>query len=642
MKFVFLRAVQPQNRLRFRRFNKSIPGLPKSRLGGRHCSISMLMLLTFLGIFSTQPDLTIADEPAVNGEMSVDTIHQHLHAGEFAAARRASQALPQAERDRARALIAQKLSSAGQTTAAFEDLQAINNPTLANSTIAAMLNRTSSGNPLGYSSYSPNDGEGLSNNDGGLNPLQGNPGGGSMADFSQLMNLIQTVIAPDQWEALGGPSTLFPYPAGIYVDPSGLVRDVAVLPSDRVGGIDNLAGQLRVPTDAQSNEDWTAPASLRIVSLKRLRETYLRHATLGQHIPLALQNLAGLSEIRYVIVDTDDILLAGPVGGINPGANPWPQDLSNQKTALGLDLLVASAHSVLHQQAYGCSIDPTPEGVQAAAKVSQEISSRSLSPALAAEALAKAMGKQDILLFDVPADQPLAWLLVDADRHMKQLALGQHPMPAGVANYLDIIEQATKDPAIQAVPGGQFLRMWFSTNPKQVQKASSSMTFELSGLPIKLITAKEFADGQGGRVQAGDDPLGQQFAAGFNRHFEAIAAKYPIYDRLRGAFEMTAALQLVKSQIGADAFARLVGELANPDLVLDQTVAVPTRCDSLAVRHTIRTPNKRHEVFVVSGGVKVDPAVSLVSEFSTYPVLDELAIGSEQAPLSNTRWWWDR
>ncbi len=36
-------------------------------------------------------------------------------------------------------------------------------------------------------------------------------GGGSFADFDSLMQLIQTTVSPDTWEALGGPSTMAPY-----------------------------------------------------------------------------------------------------------------------------------------------------------------------------------------------------------------------------------------------------------------------------------------------------------------------------------------------------------------------------------------------------------------------------------------------
>jgi len=40
-------------------------------------------------------------------------------------------------------------------------------------------------------------------------------GGGSLADFGTIMQLIQTTVAPETWDALGGPSTMFPYPQNL-------------------------------------------------------------------------------------------------------------------------------------------------------------------------------------------------------------------------------------------------------------------------------------------------------------------------------------------------------------------------------------------------------------------------------------------
>ena len=47
------------------------------------------------------------------------------------------------------------------------------------------------------------------------NPPSGSGGGGAFADFDSLMNLIQTTVEPDTWEALGGSSTMAPYPQNL-------------------------------------------------------------------------------------------------------------------------------------------------------------------------------------------------------------------------------------------------------------------------------------------------------------------------------------------------------------------------------------------------------------------------------------------
>lgn len=53
---------------------------------------------------------------------------------------------------------------------------------------------------------------------GGFGPSSSGPGGrggGSFADFQSLIDLIQTTVVPDTWEALGGPSTMAPYPQNL-------------------------------------------------------------------------------------------------------------------------------------------------------------------------------------------------------------------------------------------------------------------------------------------------------------------------------------------------------------------------------------------------------------------------------------------
>jgi len=46
-------------------------------------------------------------------------------------------------------------------------------------------------------------------------PGLGGAGGGAFADFDSLIALIETTVAPETWETLGGPSTMQPYPQNL-------------------------------------------------------------------------------------------------------------------------------------------------------------------------------------------------------------------------------------------------------------------------------------------------------------------------------------------------------------------------------------------------------------------------------------------
>jgi hypothetical protein len=636
------------------------------------CGIRATILSTGLclchGAIGQQGDVSTPEDLGA-GLLGADhLIADHLAAGEFVSARKMIDQREGRGREIGHLQLATSLEANGLGRQAAAELGRVQDPDLLRTALrsrssgpgAALfgnrrgdVGRVAGGNGLGdivfgngsqggYGDGATGSGVGLPNDGSGDSRGAGAAGGGAIADFDSLMQLIQTTVAPDSWDTVGGPSTMFPYRSGIYVDAEGLVRDVQVDSGDRLASLRNATSIEAPRWSVTENSDWTAPANQRVVSLRRLRDAYRRQVADGLDPTLAMQNLAGLSEIRYVIVESDDLLLVGTVGGIDPAASPWPRDRATGMTTLGLDLLVASAAAVRDHAAYGCSIDPTPEGMEAAAATAAKIANREIPPATAATALATALGPQNILLFDIPTDQPLAWLLVDADRHMKQLALGLHPMPPGVLNYLDVVERSTRQSPENGIPNGQLLRMWFAVQPKQVRRAAGSLTFEMEGRPIRLATAKEIFDDAGQRQQAGNDPIGKAFAEEFNRHFDSIAATYPVYDRLRGAFELTAAMQLVLSQTDAETYQRLISEFAIPEWMFAGTVNTPKFCDSVAVRHTIRTPRQRHEVYIVSGGIKIDPEESLVSKIDTYPVLDNLGIASSDAPPQNTRWWWDR
>lgn len=49
----------------------------------------------------------------------------------------------------------------------------------------------------------------------GGSPSSGAGGGSSFADFQSLIDLIQTTVSPDTWDALGGPSTMREYPQNL-------------------------------------------------------------------------------------------------------------------------------------------------------------------------------------------------------------------------------------------------------------------------------------------------------------------------------------------------------------------------------------------------------------------------------------------
>ncbi len=234
---------------------------------------------------------------------STQDAQEHLAAGEFAAAIKAVEQIPAQGRDRVLAQIASAQSSSGETVAAGSTLQGIQSPS--------------------------NLGEGM----------QGaGRGGGSFADFQSLIDLIQTTVVPDTWEALGGPSTMAPYPQGVYVDATGTIRDCETFAAtDGVEDLKSLLARSDRVGEADQPLAWRQPSALRCVSIRRLMDQWTRLQVNGLAPSDAMMQMAGISQVQYLILEDDDIVIAGPVGGIEQ-VQGWYRDrrIGSQSVATGL------------------------------------------------------------------------------------------------------------------------------------------------------------------------------------------------------------------------------------------------------------------------------------------------------------------
>ena len=101
---------------------------------------------------------------------------------------------------------------------------------------------------------------------------------------------------------------------------------------------------------------------MRCVSLRRLMDARTRVRLNGTGTPESMTHMAGLSRIQYLFIDGDDIVIAGPVGGVD-SFQGWYRDRESGLNALRLDFFAASLASALNNQPFGCTIDPTTQGL---------------------------------------------------------------------------------------------------------------------------------------------------------------------------------------------------------------------------------------------------------------------------------------
>lgn len=495
------------------------------------------------------------------------------------------------------------------------------------------------------SSLNQNRGGGSDVNPGVVGQAAGGRGG-SMIDFGPLINLIQTTIAPDTWqETTGGPSTIAPYAAGIVVDSTGLITDIEQSAKATDSELlDNIAvmlardhrEQVDFAASGKATQEWRMPSAIRCVSIRRLTEQIAKRRLTGQPIDDEIRHLAGISRVQYVVSDStnNDIVLVGQVGGIESHEG-WFRDSRTGAAAIRIDYLAACLAAVISRQPLGCSIDPTPESLGVAANFSAAIRDGKIAEGIADEAMREALGDQNVRIFGVAGDTPIAYLMVQADRHMKRLSLGLEPMPRGVDNYLDVVSRHIR----KGPPDGQLLRLWFTAVPMAVRVSSDGRVHELGGRPMKLQSETERSSETGERIAAADDVRLVDFVDGFNRNLDEIARQYPAYAALESVYHAAAVAELIHR---TDSQSRL-NQWLGPLLMDDPSAGIlqtPKRVASIAVGHTIRKGNKRHFLVLASGGVVLSPQELIAERFASYPTLDHVAKSTGNA-AADDRWWWD-
>lgn len=475
-------------------------------------------------------------------------------------------------------------------------------------------------------------------------------GGGAMADFGSLMQLIQTTIVPDAWEDVGGPSTMFPYPQGIWIDLRRALSFVGEGPTDEVAawqqevlsalshhptGIADGAWPTRTTRRHRPDEGaWRSPATIRCVSLAGWLRAGPQVAD-GRPPSAAWQHLAGLSAIRFVWVGDHDVWIAGPVGGIER-RDGWLVDRDTGHGISDWRSLATCLAAAETGQAFGCSIDPTPEGLRRAIALGDDIRAGQVKVTAASEPMRQALGRQRVDLFGLAHDTAVASLLVEADRHMKRLAIGDQPMPAGVRNYRTFVDRFID----QGPPDGLLLRLWFTAHPIAVRGDPRRGAYELAGPVMRLSGENERAVASGERGHVTADPRTEAFVQEFNRRFDEIRDAYPVYAALESVYRSAALAELLRRTVDpASPVAELLRQIAVAGASRPEAVDVPREVESIVAGHSVRRGRQRHHLLIASGGVLVDPRESLPDEVGQYPVVSRDRV--EPRRQATRHWWWD-
>jgi hypothetical protein len=471
--------------------------------------------------------------------------------------------------------------------------------------------------------------------------VQSNPQrGGAQADFDTLMDLITNTVKPQSWDGVGGPGTISPFSNGVYVDASGELKRAVRTEPARGLAIERLASLV-----AAENKNAKTAAPLRKISLPRLEKHVQLALAAGRHPDEAMLNLAGLERIKFVWIypETGDLVLAGPAG-------PWRLDdggravsAKNGRPVVQLDDLVVVLRllSSAPQATFGCSIDPTAEGL---ARTNQFVAASSAVPLKPGQRgnwlknFRNQMGRQSISVEGLDPRTHAARVLVEADYHMKLVGMGLEPGTLEVPSYLDLIKPARG----QAPPPMEVLRWWFTLKYDAIRASEDRNAFELRGSGVQVLSENELLNHLGRRVHTGkSDPLNQEFADRFTRNFAVLAEKYPIYAELQNVFDLALVSALIQSE--------KLHERVNWHMTCfndaDQYRVVlgpAPRSVETVINH--RVINGRQIIAGVSGGVHVSPwslTKATAIRVDDYGALDAQRRNSAAEELPLEAWWWD-
>ncbi len=598
------------------------PGMLRGRHGrfGTLLVIAAMLVAGSRGSLAQRPGAPDAAEQNA-GQPKVATQHQPAGDDAQPEVQAGRSKLPAGQRDRLLAVLAIARIGGGDATSSAATYGAFE--------AARFGNRPTTGQPAGTGQSAP---------------TPGGAGGAAFADFGSLMQLIETVVVPDTWEALGGPSAMSPYPQGIFLDPRATVRRESELPEDAVAMLREVLGRRGIaeseawearnrPPDA-----WRSAARIRCVSLGGLLKHRAEVQAAGGAVPDEMNYLAGLSTVRFVWIDDDDIVLAGRVGGIDR-SDRWYVDRETGRGAIQLSDLAVSLGAATAERPFGCTIDPSTEGLQRAVAVGESIRSGRVAMGKAAEAFGQALGPQRVEVFGTPADTSLAARLVEADRHMKRLALGKESMPGRVRNYLDFVNVHID----RGPPDELLLRLWFTAEPMAMRSDRAGTAFELAGSAMRLSGQNERALASGRRGELTVDVRTESFVEEFNERFAEIRAAYPIYGSLEAVFQAAAVAEVIHRHAPEDSIAGGLVEsllaVATADVATDPA---PVEVDSIVANHSVRHGRKRHHLLIASGGVSVDPRQGLTDKSIHYGSIATLDDATATRPPAADPWWWDR
>ena len=594
-----------------------------------------LLTAGVLAAFASSRGLA-ADGPAGSG--SLDSVEAHLAAGEFAPALDlAERAADPAERSRLLGRVAHAQRDWGDPAAAWRTARRAPDGGLRN-TILAQLRQ-----PL----FEGVGGDLTNDRANGPQANSATAAGGAQADFTQLVDLITSTIAPESWDAVGGAGSVSPYINGVFVDPEAALRRGLV--EEHGSALPGGAALTRL-RQADLSDEARLGTELRVLSLRALERAVRERARAGLPPTASMQHLGGITRLRFVALDpvARDVLIGGPAEGWEYLSDGEPVGIVSRRPPLRLDDLIVLFRFFAEpeQSTFGCSINPRPDNLKSVVAFVDESNSRgALRPSAVkrwVEQLHEKLGAQDVVVQGLPRDTRAARVMVVANYRMKLVGLGKLDGGPNVPDCFKLWRKSgqAEGKGAQGMGGAiEALRWWLTMRYDAIAHDPSRTAYELRGASVLVQSENQFVTERGERIATGAaEPVNRQFAENFTKHYDELARRDPVFADLANLFDLGLLAVLWRSErLGeridwpGTPFGRDLGYSPVPETPI-------TEVDSV-VAH--RVFDRRDIVVQVAGGVQA-PLGDIPRQANLRREDEALTnLRSRVSPPPETsRWWW--
>jgi len=464
--------------------------------------------------------------------------------------------------------------------------------------------------------------------------------GGSGADFTQLIALIQSETSGPWFDDEGVGGTISEFETGVRVDPTGRLQ--MITRRDVGNRLKTLGSNARA---ADLNDDMSQPSNLRMVSLTRLEQEVAQRLADGQPVVETMKHLAGLSRIQYVFVypEENEIVVAGPAEGWNYDENGMAVGAESGRPALNLEDLVTVLRTFSKDGMgiFGCSINPREAGLKKLKAYVEKSNARGpINSRLVrtwVKNLQKQLGLQDIVVYGVPQDSRVCRVIVEADYRMKLIGIGKLDGGSEIKSFFDLLPLNLQ----QSPPNLDALRWWLTMKYESVTHSPDRNVFGFEGSSVLCQSENQLVTSQGKRIQTGkSEATNRLFAEKFTQHYDELAERDLVFADMQNIFDLALVAALIRQERLDERAGWNRGAFATGGAYLPSSYKTPKTVDSV-VNHKVY--NGKDIVVQVAGGVRGD-LLSVVKNEKLQrevPRLNNLANESRASQLPAGRWWWD-